>query len=44
MITAQDLRGVNAMVPAFATPDADSLDATSTIDVDNLAEGVVRII
>ncbi len=44
MITAQDLRGVNAMVPAFATPDADSLDATSTIDVDNLAEGVDRII
>ncbi|MCH7778834.1 MAG: dihydrodipicolinate synthase family protein, partial [Gemmatimonadetes bacterium] len=44
MITAQDLRGVNAMVPAFATPDAGSLDATSTIDVDNLAEGVDRII
>ena len=44
MITAQELRGVNAMVPAFATPDADSLDATSTIDVDNLADGVDRII
>ena len=44
MITAKDLRGVMAMVPAFATPDADSLDATSTIDVDNLAAGVDRII
>ena len=44
MITAQDLRGVMAMVPAFATPDADSLDARSTIDAENLAEGVDRIV
>ena len=44
MITAQELHGVMAMAPAFATPDADSLDATATIDVDNLAAGLDRII
>ena len=44
MITAQELGGVMAMVPAFATPDAGSLEATSTVDVDNLADGVDRII
>ena len=44
MITAQELRGVMAMAPAWATPDAGSIDARSTIAVDNLAEGVDRII
>lgn len=44
MLTAQDLQGTMAMMPAFATPDADQLDATATIDVDNLAAGVDRII
>ena len=32
------------MMPAFATSDARDIEATATIDVDNLAEGVDRII
>ncbi|HZR97557.1 MAG TPA: dihydrodipicolinate synthase family protein [Chloroflexota bacterium] len=44
MLTAQDLHGVMAMMPAFATPDAADINATSTIDVDNLKAGVDRII
>ncbi len=44
MITAQELGGVMAMAPAFGTPDAGSLEATSTVDVDNLAAGIDRIV
>ena len=44
MITAQDLRGVMGMMPAFATEDAGDLDAASTVDVDKLAAAVDRII
>ncbi len=44
MITAQDLHGVMGMMPAFATPDAADLQATNTIDLDNLRTGVDRII
>jgi hydratase-aldolase len=44
MLTAQDLHGVMGMMPAFATANAADIDATSTIDVDNLAQGVNRII
>lgn len=43
-VTAQDLGGVMGMMPAFATPDAADIDATSTIDVDNLRAGVNRMI
>lgn len=44
MLTAQDLHGVMAMMPAFATADAADIRATSTVDVDNLQAGVNRII
>src|ERR671932_246331 len=44
MYSAQDLRGVMAMMPGFATPDAAEITATSTIAVDNLTAGVDRMI
>ena len=44
MLSAKDLSGVLAMMPAFATPDAVDIRATQTIAVDNLREGVDRII
>jgi trans-o-hydroxybenzylidenepyruvate hydratase-aldolase len=44
MITANELSGVLAMMPAFATPDAIEISATETIAVDNLKEGVNRIV
>lgn len=44
MLTAKDLSGVLAMMPAFSTPDAVDIRATETIAVDNLKEGVDRII
>jgi hydratase-aldolase len=44
MLTPQDLHGIMTMMPAFATPDADRIEATSTVAVDNLAAGVDRII
>jgi len=44
MYAARDLHGVMAMMPAFATPDAGDINATSTIDVDNLQRGVDRMI
>jgi trans-o-hydroxybenzylidenepyruvate hydratase-aldolase len=44
MITASELKGVLAMMPAFATPDATDVRATQTIAVDNLKEGVDKII
>lgn len=40
----QDLGGILAMMPAFATADAASIDATDTIDVENLRAAVNRII
>lgn len=43
-VTAKDLHGVMAMMPAFATPDADDLMQMSSVDVENLAAGVDRII
>lgn len=39
-----ELKGVCAMMPAFATADAGDLLASQTIDVDNLHDGVDRII
>jgi dihydrodipicolinate synthase/N-acetylneuraminate lyase len=44
MVSAQDLSGVMGMMPAFATPDGADIDATSTIDLDNLRDGVNRMI
>ncbi|MGH7824047.1 MAG: dihydrodipicolinate synthase family protein [Candidatus Binatia bacterium] len=44
MVTAKDVQGVMAMMPAFSTQDAGDLNATSTIDVDNLRAGVDRMI
>ena len=44
MITAGDLHGVMAMMPAFATPDAADIRATNTVAVDNLKAAVDRII
>ena len=42
MITANELSGVLAMMPAFATPDAIGISATETIAVDNLKEGLIE--
>jgi 4-(2-carboxyphenyl)-2-oxobut-3-enoate aldolase len=39
-----DLKGVCGMMPAFATADAAKFTATNTVDVDNLHDGVDRII
>src|SRR5215510_10810949 len=44
MITANELKGVLGMMPAFATPDAVDIRATQTIAVDNLRDGVDKII
>jgi dihydrodipicolinate synthase/N-acetylneuraminate lyase len=44
MITANELNGVLAMMPAFATPEAIDIRATDTIAVDNLKGAVDRII
>ncbi len=44
MLTANELKGVLGMMPAFATPDAVDIRATQTIAVDNLKEGVNKII
>ena len=44
MLTREDVHGVMGMMPAFATPDASEMTAVSTVDVDNLADGVDRII
>ena len=44
MISAKEVQGVMAMMPAFSTRDAADLTASATIDVDNLQSGVDRII
>jgi hydratase-aldolase len=44
MLAAQDLHGIMAMMPAFATADAADINARSTVDLDNLKAGVDRII
>ncbi|HET8786008.1 MAG TPA: dihydrodipicolinate synthase family protein [Candidatus Limnocylindrales bacterium] len=43
-ISPDDLGGIMAMMPAFATDDAASSKATATIDVDRLEQGVGRVI
>lgn len=44
MLSADELNGVLGMMPAFATPDAVDIRAAQTIAVDNLKEGVDKII
>lgn len=44
MLTSQDIKGVLAMMPAFATEDAGDIRATDTVDVDHLTTGVDRMI
>jgi len=44
MVTAKDISGVMAMMPAFSTKNAGDLSATATIDVDNLQSSVDRIV
>ena len=44
MLRAQDMQGVMGMMPAFTTPDGDSLTATDTINTVELARAVDRII
>lgn len=42
--TFEELKGVDAMMPPFNTPDAHDIRAKNTVDVDNLAEGVDRLV
>ena len=44
MLKAQDLGGVMAMMPAFATDNAADMRARNTVDVDRLHRGVDRIV
>lgn len=44
MLSARDLGGLMAMMPAFATDDANDIRATATIDIDRLHKGVKKII
>jgi dihydrodipicolinate synthase/N-acetylneuraminate lyase len=44
MLSASDLGGVMAMMPAFATDDAADIRSTSTVDVGRLRQGLDRMI
>ena len=44
MLSAKDVGGLMAMMPAFATDDAADIHATSTIDVARLHAGVDRMV
>ena len=44
MVTAKDVQGVMAMMPSFSTQNAGDLNATATIDVNNLQSSVDRMI
>jgi dihydrodipicolinate synthase/N-acetylneuraminate lyase len=44
MLSAKDISGLMAMMPAFATEDAADYRKTSTIDVDNMRTGLDRMI
>ena len=44
MYSPDELHGLNAMMPAFATEGANSLTAVDTVDVGNLTDAVDRII
>src|ERR1051325_11222324 len=42
--TADELKGVYAMMPAFETPDADDITNTMTVDVEYLHDAVDSVI
>jgi trans-o-hydroxybenzylidenepyruvate hydratase-aldolase len=44
MVSASDLSGMMAMMPAFATDDGASMDATDTVDLGRLEAGLNRMI
>jgi dihydrodipicolinate synthase/N-acetylneuraminate lyase len=44
MITPKDLRGILAMMPGFATDDANSITATKTVAADRLLVGVTKLV
>jgi dihydrodipicolinate synthase/N-acetylneuraminate lyase len=44
MLIAKDVRGLMAMMPAFATDDAADIRATATVDVGRLRAGLDRMI
>jgi dihydrodipicolinate synthase/N-acetylneuraminate lyase len=44
MLSAKDLGGLMAMMPAFATDDANDIRATATVDVGRLRHGLDRMI
>lgn len=44
MYGPDELRGLNTMMPAFAKDGATDLEATDTVDVDRLADGVDKMI
>ena len=44
MITSNDLKGIMAMMPAFTTKNGDRIDATDTVDADELARAVEKLI
>ena len=44
MIQASDIQGVMAMMPAFATDDANSTRATNTVNVPELERSVDRAV
>ena len=44
MLTAGDLKGLMAMMPAFATDDANDINARQTVDVARLHHGVDRML
>jgi dihydrodipicolinate synthase/N-acetylneuraminate lyase len=44
MLSAKDLGGLMAMMPAFATDDAADINAKNTVDVDRLHKGLDRMI
>ena len=44
MITSKDLKGIMAMMPAFTKNDGDWIDATDTVDTDELTRAVDKLI
>src|SRR5258706_9475723 len=44
MITSNDLKGIMTMMPAFTTNDGDRIDATDTVNTDELTRTVDKII
>ncbi len=44
MITSNDLKGIMTMMPAFTKKDGDRIDATDTVDTDELTRTVDKII